>query len=67
MKNYPAAFINVLNETGTKEEILKFLQQTWNERCILEEDLIDANARLAGIVEDEHPDNANVTHWRPLP
>src|ERR1700739_371186 len=29
----PAAFINALAEEGTREELVKYLQQTWNELC----------------------------------
>jgi len=27
----PAAFINVIAEDGTKEEAIKYLQETWND------------------------------------
>jgi hypothetical protein len=27
----PAAFINAIHDDGTKEEAVKFLQETWNE------------------------------------
>jgi len=30
-----AAFINALAEEGTKEEVIFWLQKTWNERCAL--------------------------------
>ena len=29
----PAAFINVIAESGTKRETIQFLQETWNELC----------------------------------
>lgn len=31
----PAAFINSLSETGTREEILGYLQEQWNDTCSL--------------------------------
>ena len=35
----PAAFINSLSEEGTREEILRYLQEQWNETCALREQL----------------------------
>lgn len=34
-----AAFINAIAEEGTKEEAIKFLQETWNELCYLRKNL----------------------------
>lgn len=31
--HHPAAFINVIAEEGTKEEAVRYLQETWNELC----------------------------------
>jgi hypothetical protein len=31
----PAAFINALAEEGTREELIHYLQETWNELCEL--------------------------------
>lgn len=39
-KQYPAAFINVIAEEGTKEDAIQHLQQTWNELMGLETALI---------------------------
>jgi hypothetical protein len=36
---HPAAFINVLAQTGTKEEAIAHLQETWDESCDLKEAL----------------------------
>ena len=35
----PAAFINALSEEGTREELIDYLQKTWNERCEFEREL----------------------------
>ena len=40
MAKYPAAFINSVEETGTKREAIKYLQETWDELC-------DARAALS--------------------
>ncbi len=32
-QHHPAAFINAIWEEGTKEEAIKYLQETWNELC----------------------------------
>ena len=39
MKHHPAAFINAIAEEGTKEEAIKYLQETWNELCEVKEQL----------------------------
>lgn len=42
MKKYPhvpAAFINALAEEGSREEILGYLQEQWNESCALREEV----------------------------
>lgn len=33
MAKHPAAFINAIAEEGTKAEAIKYLQETWDERC----------------------------------
>lgn len=48
MPNYPhvpAAFINAIAETGTKDEAVRYLQQQWNETCALRE--VNANMLTA--------------------
>lgn len=34
-KHTPAAFINAIADEGTKDEAVRYLQQTWNEQCEL--------------------------------
>lgn len=36
---HPAAFINIIAEEGTKEEAVKYLQQTWDDLWTLRDAL----------------------------
>lgn len=45
-KQYPAAFINVIHESGSKEEAVQHLQQTWNELCEAKELLGEAALQI---------------------
>lgn len=38
-KRHPAAFINIIAEDGTKEEAIRYLQETWNELCEAREEI----------------------------
>jgi len=42
----PAAFINTLYEIGSREEIIGYLQKTWDERCQFERELAEAKEEL---------------------
>lgn len=37
----PAAFINAIADEGTKEEAIKYLQEVWDERCLLKDELAE--------------------------
>lgn len=60
----PAAFINVIAESGTKEEAVKYLQETWNELVWLRAQRVNAvNNALFGhwiSVKDELPQQGEV-------
>jgi hypothetical protein len=45
-----AAFINALSEEGTKEQVLRFLQDQWNETVYLKKKL---NALEKKLFKDE--------------
>lgn len=48
----PAAFINVLHEEGTRDELIYHLQITWNELCQAKRELSLAQSRLAEVEKD---------------
>lgn len=39
-KQFPAAFINVIAEEGTKEDAVQHLQETWNQFMCLQTALV---------------------------
>lgn len=43
---HPAAFINNIHEEGTKEEAVKYLQETWDDLC-------DARAEILRLTKEE--------------
>jgi hypothetical protein len=43
----PAVFIKVLSEDGTRAEILRHLQQTWNELAAVRKELCYVKFRLS--------------------
>lgn len=42
---YPAAFINALAESGSRDELIQYLQQTWDELCDLRKVILDLTAK----------------------
>lgn len=48
MAKHPAAFINELSESGTKQEVLRYLQVTYDENYELRNEL----ARLRQIMKE---------------
>jgi hypothetical protein len=42
---YPAAFINALAESGSRDELIQFLQKTWDELCDLRKVLLELSAK----------------------
>lgn len=42
-----ASFINALSEEGTREELVRYLQEQWNETCAVRSALRSAISRLA--------------------
>lgn len=48
MKHRQAAFINAIADEGTKDEAVKFLQETWNELCEARAEIRQLKYRLEG-------------------
>jgi hypothetical protein len=46
-----ASFINALSEEGTREELVRYLQEQWNETCAVRGALRSANSRIAELRE----------------
>lgn len=50
-----ASFINALSEEGTREELVRYLQEQWNETCAVRSALREANSWFAR-AEQEYAD-----------
>jgi hypothetical protein len=48
---HPAAFINEIAESGTKEEAVRHLQQTWDELVDAKQQLSEATQSLRDLEE----------------